>query len=132
MTEVLKLVSAALGGGIIAAFLTHHLTRRRERERDSDNRKREFRAFLRGWCSELERIPEHHVPEILKHYRVTVDGLHEAKGLVRGDFLPVEEFDRLSARLGGFRHDDLTNDAKETRDIIAEAIDEFVQFTNAA
>jgi len=132
MIEALKLVGAALGGGIIAACLTHHFTRRRERERDSESRKRDFRAFLSRWRSELERIPEHQVAEIIKHYHDTVHEFHEAKGRVRGDFLPVAEFDRLSAGLGGFRDAEITNTAKKTRDIIAEAIDEFIRFANAA
>jgi hypothetical protein len=129
MIEAIKLVSAALGGGIIAACLTHYFTRRRERERDAESRKRDFRAFLSRWRSELERIPEPQVAEIIKHYKTTVHEFHAAKGRVRGDFLPVAEFDRLSGHLGGFRDSEITNSTKKTRDIIAEAIDELIRFT---
>ena len=132
MMEAFKLLGAALGGGIIAACLNHYFTRRRERDRDADSRKRDFRAFLSRWRSELERIPEHQVPEIVEHHSAMVHKFHEAQARVRGDFQPVTEFDRLSARLGGLRYNEITSGEKKTRDIIAEALDEFIRFTNTA
>lgn len=60
-----------------------------------------------------------------------VSSFQSERARAREDFLPLADFDRLSAKLGGFRHEDLIGEGKATRDIIAEAIDELIRFTNA-
>jgi hypothetical protein len=134
--DALKLVVAVLGGGIVAAIIAHCLAIRREETRDREQRKREFRGYLAELRSRVERIPHtpDKVPELFDSYTSLIHQFHRERAKVTGDFLPVADFIKLSERLGRLRYEAITQDPQKRnpRDVIAEAIDSLIEFTDAA
>jgi hypothetical protein len=132
--EVIKIISAALFGGLVAAVLAHWLTIRCDEMRDREQRKREFRGYLAELRSRVERIPHtpEKVPELFSSYSSLIHAFHRERAKVTGDFLPVTEFIRLSEHLGRLRYEAIAQDPKKRnpRDVIAEAIDALIKFTD--
>jgi len=122
----------AIGGifaGFTGAFFIHFFTRRRELERESEARRREFRVFLYKWRSQLQRIDHRDTKAIWEHYLGSVDECYAQIARVRTDYAP--SFLEMAARLGGLRFEEITQnpDKKNPRDVIAEAIDALIRFT---
>jgi len=122
----------AIGGifaGFTGAFFIHFFTRRRELERESEARRRDFRVFLYRWRSQLQRIPHTDTTAIWKHYLGMVDECYAQMAKVRTDY--TRPFLTMADRLGGLRFEEITQnpDKKNPRDVIAEAIDALIKFT---
>jgi hypothetical protein len=132
--EILKLLLSALGGGVIAAFVTHWLAFNRENKRDREQRKREFRGYLAELRSRMERLPDRDdkVGEMFEEFLKLLHTFHRERAKVACDFEPVEEFRKLCDKLGRLRyHEILVNPGrKEPRAVIADAIDELIEFTS--
>ncbi len=132
MPEPIAIIVSLLGGGAMGALITWFATDRRERRRDLDQRKREFRGYLAELRSRVERIQHtpDKVPELFSSYTSLIHTFHRERAKVHGDFLPAADFDRLSRKLGGLRYEDIAKQpGKNPRDVIAEAIDELIRFT---
>jgi hypothetical protein len=134
--DALKLIIAVFGGGVVAAVIAHCLAIRRDERRDREQRKREFRGYLAELRSRVERIPHtpDKVPELFGNYTSLIHAFHRERAKVTGDFLPVTDFIRLSEHLGRLRYEAITQDPnkRNPRDVIAEAIDALIKFTDAA
>jgi hypothetical protein len=121
----------AVGGifaGFTGAFFIHFFTRRRELERESEARRREFRVFLYKWRSQLQRIDHRDTKAIWQHYLGSVDECYAQIARVRTDY--AKSFLEMAARLGGLRFEEITQhpDNKNPRDVIAEAIDALIKY----
>jgi hypothetical protein len=120
--EVLKLVASAVLGGVVATFFTHFLVKSRERDRDSEARRRQFLAFLEQWHAEFVRIPHTDTNAIYAHYTMRVPSFYAEKRRCDGDFKPAVRFKELCAILGEMRHEYIVGGSKNPRDVIVEAI----------
>ena len=111
-----KIIPALLGGfiaasgGIIVAFLSDWLVRKREREAAIVSRKRAFVAFMESWRHEIGREFMHEGGGGLEYHESSFKDLispfiHEA-GLIKRDFTPAErkEFETLCTTLIGWKH----------------------------
>ena len=134
-TQMLNTVLSALTGGVTGALITAIFTGRRERRRDMEQRKREFRGYLAELRSRVERIPDtpDKVPELFSSFTSLIHQFHRERAKVHGDFTPIDEFQRLCDGLGRLRYEDISDrPEKIPRDVIAEAIDALRTFTNTA
>jgi len=133
--QTVTVIASVLSGGVMGAIIGAVASGYRERKRDREHRKREFRGYLAELRSRVERIPHtpDKVPELFSSYTSLIHAFHRERAKVYGDFLPLAECERLTRRLGGLRYEEITGTPnKYPRDIIAEAIDELIRFTDAA
>src|ERR1035441_7563767 len=139
---IATLVIGVVVGGLLAHILSvqrENVAREAERTRDRDHRKREFRGYLAELRSRVERISDDSkdpraIPELFSSYTSLIHQFHRERAKVTGDFLPVEEFKRLAEALGRLRWEAITQDPQKRRprDVVAEAIDVLIRFTDAA
>jgi hypothetical protein len=132
--EFIPTFITAIGGifaGFTGAFFINFYTRRRELERESEARRREFRVFLYKWRSQLQRIDHRETDAIWRHYLGQVDECYAQMARVRTDYKPFGVFLGMAERLGGLRFEEITQNPnkKNPRDVIAEAIDALIKFT---
>lgn len=111
-----KIIPALLGGfiaaagGIVVAFLSDWLVRKREREEAISRRKREFIAFMESWQHEIGREFMHEGGGGLEYlessFKDVISTFILQAGLVKPDFTPTErkEFETLCATLIGWKH----------------------------
>ena len=122
-----------LTGGAAGACITWFATDRRERNRDREQRKREFRGYLGEFRSRIERESHENDAQnkLWNSYKQLVHVFHRERAKVSADFKPTYEFKRLCKNFGELRHSDYSNDPKKRvpRDVLAEALDELIEFT---
>jgi hypothetical protein len=131
MYDAIRLIASAVVGGLIATFCAHLLTKSRELKRDSENRRRQFLAFLEQWHAEFVRIPHTKEEAIFAHYINRVPSFSAEKRRCDGDFEPAAEFNVLCAALGEMRHEHIIGVTKNCRDVIVEAIVALKTFCDA-
>jgi hypothetical protein len=127
LLDVLKVVIGGLIGGILGSFLAHWFTSIRDR----NIRKWNFRGFLAEWRAFVEQttepgaIPSHYFEHVRAFRR-------EAEG-VRGDFGDDNAFSERVIALGHMTPNAIRGDGtKQSRDILADEIDRFLNFTHQA
>ena len=125
--NILAVFGGAGVGGFLGAYLGHYFTERRDRK----NRKRNFRGFLAEWRAIVEQTT---APEAIPpHYFEHVRAFRREAERVRGDFADDNAFSERVIALGHMIPDAIRGDAtKQSRDILADEIDRFLNFTYRA
>jgi hypothetical protein len=126
LLDMLKIVTGALIGSILGSLLAHWLTS----VRDRSIRKRNFRGFLEEWRAIVEQTDTRDVPG---HYLEHVRSFRREAERVRGDFKPRSQFSVYVNTLGQMKPEQIRGDGtKKSRDILADAITAFRDFTRSA
>jgi len=121
--NILAVLAAAGVGGFLGAYLADYFTERRDRK----NRKRNFRGFLAEWRAIVEQTTRRGA--ISTHYFEHVRAFRKEAERVRGDFADEEAFSERVQALGHMTPNELEGDpSKESRDILADEIEKFLNF----
>ena len=141
MPDYIPLLISSCGSlllGFSAGWWSHHFASKREREarahadkNSRDDRIAAFEALLLEWEQIAEKSSSSDIPRLYFDKAAGLFRSHAAA--VRRDFIDREEFDRLDEVLSRMTPQAIRGDGTRTsREIIADAIREFIRFVRNA
>lgn len=124
--EFVRLFSVGILGVIIGSYVTHRLTRRRER----DKRKREFRSFIVHFKSEAADPRYRYPRDFALFYRNKVPALRQAAVMIADDFPRKRraQLDGLVSTAASFTGAEADADARKR---VIASLDEIFRFLDS-
>ncbi len=118
-------VSGILGGGVLGTVLGHRLTINRE----ARARKVDFRGFLGGWLTDIQRVPGGDIEETYRVYVANVRHLGGYAAKLNRDFpFRRKRFKAMCKDLGTLLPEHIRNTEGDCREVVAERIEALIEF----
>jgi hypothetical protein len=132
-------IGLAVAGWLATTWLAYRwglhsqkLQREYAAKESAQSRMREFLGFLNQWRAEVILAGRDEgnfgVAGIAKTHQMKIPLFNAEVERVKNDFRNRQEFDRLTARLGGLTRQDLCGDNKNQSDVILKAFDDLIHF----
>ena len=135
-------IGLAVAGWLATTWLAYRwglhsqkLQREYAAKESAQSRRREFIGFLKQWRAEVILAGRDEgnfgVAGIAKTHQMKIPLFNAEVERVKNDFTDRQEFDRLTARLGGLTRQDLSGENENQMKIIQKAFDELTHFVES-
>jgi hypothetical protein len=131
MSEQRSWFIASLFINIAGWFVVHHLTKKREKQRDIETRRRDLMAYMIGWRSQIEMgvpgsNPANMSEFITRWFTVKVSEFQSKVPQVDLIFRDGAKFKTLTDRLACLSEKDWKG--RNAKDVILASMDELIEF----
>ncbi len=125
MNDTVSIILAVLGtGGVLTAVVVHRLTLNRE----TRDRRNDFRGFLGRWLTDIQRVPRGDTAKTYAAYIANLQHLGGYAAKLNRDFVRRKRFKALCRDLGHLLPEHINNDAGDCREVVARKIEVLIDF----